>query len=217
MANDTVHVIIPAAGYGKRVGSPAAKELLPDPVLGEPMILWSLRLCWQNGWLPVVISRQDKEGLNRYLQDLAQPLKILKISPSREWPDTVLQSSHSWAAKNLLLLPDTRFAPTSILPALVDALDENDLVWATFMQKTLDSWGVVGRDRDGYFHCEKPRTIPNELQSALAWGVIGFRQSAGRATFKALLDSTLSHQWFRLPFRETCLPLEHFRDLTRDV
>src|SRR4051812_48128743 len=113
-------VLIPAAGFGKRMGLPEAKEMLIGPE-GTPLIEWSLSFCNKNGLKPLVISRPEKNSLNDYLRRIG--VDTLLIEPSGEWPDTLLKSEELWAEKNLVLLPDTRFSPLEMALESLGSLD----------------------------------------------------------------------------------------------
>jgi bifunctional N-acetylglucosamine-1-phosphate-uridyltransferase/glucosamine-1-phosphate-acetyltransferase GlmU-like protein len=204
-------VIIPAAGFGKRVGSPAAKELFLDPQTGKPLIDFAIQAALKHGFQPVVVLRKDKLALHEYL--LGQPgIEIVLIEGSREWPDTVLQSAANWRERNFMLLPDTRFAPISILPEMNEYLETGDLAFASFAIASARSWGVLQiRDQSSIRGCEKPQTD----EPLRAWGVLGFGKEVGERFFKALLKSTLDHEWYALEMKAREWTLDFFTDLTR--
>lgn len=97
----TPTVLIPAAGFGKRVGSPSAKELLPDED-GQPIIAWALRQVAKRGWHAHVITRPAKQPLLEYLEKQKNnglSLSIQLIEGSSEWPDSLLQSRQHWSGQ----------------------------------------------------------------------------------------------------------------------
>ena len=76
------HVIIPAAGFGKRVGGAVSKELLYYKDDSFPLIQWCLSLCKKYELKPVVISRRDKLDLNQYLA--SENIEMCLIDSSEE-------------------------------------------------------------------------------------------------------------------------------------
>jgi hypothetical protein len=214
-------IIIPAAGYGRRVGQPEAKELLPRPkgsyLEGRPMIAMALRLA-ENLQLPAhIILREEKQTLIRWLEDY--PYKNIKIQltpPTQEWPETILMSKGFWAEENVMLLPDVDFKPHDIVGEIFKKLQSFDVAWATFQPENgeLATWGAVDvlNDENSLGHAEKPHEWP---PSAQAWGVFGFRSEAGQKLLEQMLKSTLDHQWRPVPGRYTTLEMTEFRDLTR--
>lgn len=58
----SVHLLLPAAGLGRRFGAAKAKQYCP--VLGKPLIEWTLA-CWQNplvnGERVLIVHPQDKD------------------------------------------------------------------------------------------------------------------------------------------------------------
>ena len=108
--------IIPMAGFGKRVGSPAAKELLLNPLSGKTFLETCVDLCEEYGLHPLIISRDNKDVLNQELEKLFVNKKIsyFTIEESFEWTQTVYASKEYWQKKNLLILPDVDFSPKDI-------------------------------------------------------------------------------------------------------
>lgn len=216
-----VTLIIPAAGFGKRVGSPPAKELLPDLNTGKPLIQWSLELAKKRGWPVIVITRKDKTSLIHYLKNVRshQPIKIHTINTSREWPDTLLKSQRYWGPRNLVLLPDTRFSPVDALDRIAKKLNQGSpTAFALFKLTTkhgpYQSWGIINTQQK--LHCEKPNTIPFSSQrNCYGWGVFGFRQPFGVKLLKHLSLSTQTNAWKKLPASSAWIYLKTFEDLTR--
>lgn len=209
--DDMVTVIIPAAGFGKRVGSPPAKELLPDPKTGEPLILWSLKEVDKRSWRAVVIVREEKLELINWLKQTSHTIHI--VPPTKEWPDTILKSEEHWTEKNLLLLPDTRFGPVNTIDKLVEQLSEVSASFATFSASNYSTWGVLQKTENSYRLCEKPQE--SNFSEVQAWGLIAFQKQVGSLLFQNMLRSTLEHNWYSLPFKINTVPLDSFRDITR--
>ena len=210
--------LIPSAGFGKRLGSPLAKEMLVDPKTRRPLIDWSIELALQNGLKPIVITREEKWTLIRHIQDqwAHKGAEIFLIEASKEWPDSILKCHKVWGEINLLLLPDTRFEPTAIIRHLVSDCRQNAASFAYF--ETVDSlsnWGVLDWQNPGVLKiCEKPSVV--KIQEKICpWGVIAFQKSFGKILFENLLESNGSHEWFKFEFSYTLHPLDFFKDLTR--
>jgi hypothetical protein len=207
-------VLIPAAGYGKRSGTPPAKELFPDPESGRPLIEFSLRCAEEADVTPVVIVRRQKTALVEYLERRGG-VELCVIEESEEWPDSLRQGKPYWGSENVVLLPDTRFAPLDIAARVFrDLAAGNHCVFATFDVADRKSWGMVARDGGRNLIAEKP-AAPSGLESEQAWGVFGFRHEYGDALMATLLESGRDHQWKELTNASRYLELESFCDLTR--
>jgi dTDP-glucose pyrophosphorylase len=210
-------VLIPAAGFGTRVGSPPAKELFKSPN-GSPLIAFGLDQARRRGWPVHVITRKEKTELIQYLQAYREKwsleLEIQLIEPSREWPDTLLKSEPYWREKNLLCLPDTIFEPIEIWDRLVAT--ETDMAAATFKVDDFSKWGVFR------FHencneisiCEKPRQ-DSTVSSDTAWGILCWNEASGRKLLSAQLESSQDHAWKKLGLSLQCFELQRFEDVTR--
>ena len=95
-------LLLPAAGFGTRVGSPNAKEIFFG-ANGGPLIEASLHQARLRDWAVHVITRKEKTDLLNYLKEYQNKyfnpdqvdgfnISIQIIEPSREWPDTLLKS-----------------------------------------------------------------------------------------------------------------------------
>lgn len=87
--NYTAAVIIPAAGHGRRMGQPGRpKQYIP--LLGDPIILWTLRACAAAGpvrELVLVVAPEDVEYCRARLQDawqVAKPVTVAAGGDSRQ-------------------------------------------------------------------------------------------------------------------------------------
>jgi dTDP-glucose pyrophosphorylase len=195
-------LIIPAAGYGTRMGMTASqsKELVPVESEHGRVIDWILKQT-KNA---LVIIRPDKKSLKNYLSHKYR-VDLMEIQNSSEWTDTVYRSRLAWDDRNCLVLPDTRYAPTSIIHDINKALHDHDIVFATHEVQDPHKWGVIAGD----LLYEKPT---NNQAPARAWGLIGFTKKAGTELFKDLNERKV----FNLSkYRVKFIPLESFKDITR--
>lgn len=207
------HVIIPAAGFGKRVGAPKSKELLYYKDDSFPLIQWCLNLCKKYELKPVVVSRKDKMDLNQYL--MAQNVEICLIKESEEWTHSVELSQEYWGEKNILVLPDSRFEPEDTLIEIEQKLVHKDLIFGTFNISKPEVWGILGQQNDSYWISEKPQEI-QEFDSYSAWGVIGFQFEAGKKLFSNLRRSSKDHLFYKIGNAKIeCLNLNFYEDVTR--
>lgn len=208
-------IIIPAAGFGRRVGQPEAKEMFIDPSTGRPLIDRALRLAADLNVGATVITRPEKksllEELNRRQQEGAK-LDVVLVKESQEWPDSILLSEANWADKNIVLLPDTIWEPTDIVERLFRQLDQQPVTYAVFDVGAALSFGFVQARSTELLICEKPR---QPLASFAAWGIFGFRREMGRALLQAHLTSTCDHEIKSLKIAASILKLQKFADLTR--
>jgi hypothetical protein len=193
---------------------------------GKPLIQLSLQLAAESHARPHVMTRVEKKSLIQYLHKADVSTQI--VTPTREWPETLLQSREFWGEYNVVCLPDSEFAPLAVVDEMYALLESSaDIVFATFQPSAggdFSSWGVLGASSQGYVHCEKPTHIPAGVD-VQAWGLFGFRRQFGVPLLQQMLDSTFDHQWRPLleagetgavgTARVSVLSLQRFNDLTR--
>lgn len=191
--------------------------MLLDPENGKPLIDWSLELAFEMGLKPVVISRFEKASFNSYLLQ-KKGVELLLIENSQEWPDTILKSYSRWGDVNLMLLPDTRFAPRELIRDLVVSCEAGvDASFGIFKTtETLDSWGVLERAGEKLRICEKPRFY-SASENVAPWGLIAFRKQVGEKLFSDLLNSNQTHGWFDWRGSHSLFHLDSFKDITRKI
>lgn len=207
-------MIIPAAGFGTRVGNPPAKEILFRAGTAEPLIDAPIRWGQERGWRVVVVTRKDKHVLVDYLQQNHPLVNLYLIDFSDDWESTVLQSQSTWTTKNLLVLPDTEFKPLAAIDQISLLLGEFEVVTARHTVEDPQLWGHIWRISDSTFGvAEKP--TPQIQAPSSAWGVIGFRKTAGESLFKAQWLSQKNQQIHSVEGRLGIVELREFRDLTR--
>ena len=203
--------IIPCAGYGTRMGLQPhqSKEMLTDPNdKSKYLIDYALDLCYSNNIDPIVISRQGKDELNDYLKPYKLDLIILK-EPGKEWAETVLKSQGLWGDKNILILPDTRFQPETIIPDIIKSTNCYSSIvvgWHEIKPEDSHKWGTV----NSYGIYEKQGTLFNK-----AWGILGFTKFSGQELFQSLKPEGT----FQFHQIDECSPefrkLNNFKDITR--
>lgn len=175
-----------------------------------------------------VITRKEKVELIQYLQDYRKQtglqLEIQIIEPSREWPETLLRSEPFWHDRNLLCLPDTVFKPVTIWDQLANS--SADIVAAVFRPADLSTWGAFEVEGKADSHplsdhqsqlavCEKPKDRTDNSKDRMAWGLLAWKRSAGRALLTAQLESGQDHHWRKLNHSFESFPLQSFDDVTR--
>jgi dTDP-glucose pyrophosphorylase len=206
--------IIPAAGMGTRVGSPAAKELLPHPDFNGTFLDAILERCRRFKLYPLVISRDDKHALNQVLQakQLEGLLSFITLPATKEWTFTVSAVSQHFAAKNILLLPDASFHPEVIISDLLADLEQVDLALATFPVEQAQVWGCVESRGPVLAMSEKPKVASSP---AVAWGLLAFRAQAGRELFELYKQTSITHDWIEYSKTYRMRSLYSFIDLQR--
>lgn len=216
---DKVNLLIPAAGFGQRVGAPMAKEMLLDDK-GLPLIAYSLNLAEKYELNITVILRPEKHNLISYLKTstyFQEFGKIIEVQKTQEWPESLLLSKPHWVKKNLVLLPDTRWGPEDILPQMISALDESDICVANHLVQSTATWGRI--EAIDKHLCIKEKIIDEDCAQSgpqKAWGLIGFKKNTGQKLFEAQLKSTLERVPVRLKNTSSkFLDLLYFRDITR--
>lgn len=195
-------VIIPAAGFGRRVGSPNSKEILRLDQ-GRPLIETAFSESEARKWPLHLLTRSEKTELIDYsLKRGLSNLQIQYVSVTKEWPATVLLSEPVWHEWNLLFLPDLLFRPLTVLDQMIEAVGQRPelrVVAAGTMTSKPQLWGCLktvhaqasSDGKQGFSICEKPQ----ESLSEWAWGLMMFHQSTGRDLFESLLQSGTDHQW----------------------
>ena len=163
--------LLPCAGLGSRMNMDynKSKEMLLD-AQGKPLIQHHLDLCTKYELSPLVITRAEKVDLIDHC--LSQKVNVLLIQPKGEWMDTLLASTKMWENDNILLLPDTRFSPDSIIGDVKNSLALGNLsVLALHQVDDVSKWGSV----KNYTIVEKKSSI----DKGWAWGIMGFKKSEG--------------------------------------
>lgn len=209
-------MIVPCAGFGRRVGSPPAKELLINPQTQAPLIDSCLQIAERHQWHKVLVTRPEKKVLMDYVTAhearKSNPSQWVLVQKTSEWPESVLKSANHWSEKNILILPDTTWAPTGIEAELIADLDHCDISFGVFETHEQSTWGTVAITENSLRLCEKPLQSLPDFQ---AWGLIAFKKNIGKVLFKALLDSTLDHQIKSLHLKTRATLMTSFADLTR--
>lgn len=207
-------VLIPAAGFGKKIGSPKAKELLYYGKEDKPIIEWGLDLVQKAQMQSVVIVRKDKKVLLDYLKIIKSKyqIKICEIEGSREWPHSLLQSQVYWSQKNIVLLPDTRFSPKNILLQIDQALNVSSMCFATFDSESLQDWGCITNKAGLLQICEKPQKSEPD---ARPWGVFGFQKERGQELLEKILLSCHDQKFYHVEGSSDFILMDNFCDITR--
>lgn len=209
-------VVIPAAGFGSRMGNPVAKEMLTNPGTGLKFVNLSLQQAKNMGAKIILITRKEKKELIDYVTAFCEEhhllLEVLQIEPTSEWPETVLMSQHCWTERNLLLLPDTDWQPTDFVTQLLQDWNQSpsEVCYGVF-DSLKSNWGYV-KVAEGLWICEKPQ---KPLEGFMAWGMIGFKKEIGAKLFREHLTSTFDHQVKFLKISAQVKKMDAFFDRTR--
>lgn len=212
-------IIIPAAGFGRRVGSPESKEMLQFSHSG-PLIDLALSRCLsaRERAKVHVITRAEKTTLIEHLSDWRDRLNldVQIVEPTRDWPETVLASQKFWREWNIVLLPDIDFKPDTAFSEIIQYVSrpsvEADVVAAVHrVGADAEKWGYVHPYQAGVEVGEKPTMIKTNW----AWGIYAFRRSIGEQLLKAQMDAFISREWRTVEARPFFLKLAEFKDLTR--
>jgi len=202
-----IKALIPACGYGTRVGMlpHQSKELIIDPGTNQPLIQWHLDICKKYNIEPLVIVRKEKIELIEYCKQ--QNVQYVVIEPEGEWPNTILKAKDHWGDANILLLPDTRWSDENVLVNIKKSLQNHkSFAIAKHWVTDGDKWGML-RNSDGYdIIMEKSPS----LRIGWAWGILGFNKKVGENLFSALL----CEKQYRIEDRQFFI-LRWFKDITR--
>lgn len=220
--NKNIKILIPAAGFGTRVGSPPAKELFIREDTKQPMIEWSLGLATQENISATIITRKDKSYLIDYLQNhpnYNSTFDLHLIESSTDWQDTLLQAQDVWGLNNIVLLPDVTWQPIQKLSQLVNSLTHDStpsISIALHSVSDFEKWGILCEDKNNaYIWCEKPKEIPTNTKMLGAWGIFGFHKNIGFNLLTQLIESQKQKKYFELKEKVNLVHLDYFKDLTR--
>lgn len=210
---DTPLVILPAAGYGRRVGSPESKEMLPLRN-SQPLIDQALEKCIELKWPMLLVTREEKKSLIDHVESYVKKglvLSICFVGATEDWPDSLLQSQSHWKEWNLVVLPDTEYEPKNIWQRMWSSVGPNmDLIVAQHTVDDSKNWGVLKAENTGLKVGEK---LSGEKK---VWGLFMFNQLWGAQILSAQLESQKKSSWFCI---EGCgvrtHELDFFKDLTR--
>jgi len=198
--------ILPCAGFGTRMGMKIneSKEMLPDSKYGfDHIIDYSLDICRQFHLIPLVITREEKTDLIKYLKK--KKIKYMLVDHKGEWFETVLKSQVYWLENNYLLLPDTRFQLITNMLDLIRGLEMgNNAVFGVHKVQDPEKWGIIS----SYSLMEKPKYLKGPQ---MAWGIIGFKRYYGVDLF-----SKMRYSKFKLK-NVGFSHLLGFEDITRGV
>ncbi len=225
-----IKVLIPAAGFGTRVGSPPAKELLLREDTKKPLIQYALDMASKFNFVSTVISRNNKTELNDYIYSLDafdnDKIELCGINSSKDWQDSILKSQSYWGDFNIVILPDISWDPELTVGFIKEKAQEGaDLVLATHLidKSEINQWGVIcenTNEPNNLFWCEKPNDIPPDLQMIGAWGIFGFHKKIGKSLLQSILESQDSKRFFQANqngISTARLTLTHFKDWTREL
>jgi len=220
-------LILPAAGFARRLGGPKAKELLLNEQ-GEPLInAWLNWAASQN--IPVhVITRQEKteliEHLKEWRQKMAAPLSVQIIEPTIEWPETLLQSQVYWAQNIIVGLPDSILHPLSVLSAALTRLTQEarlELIYGVLENAPdLEKMGGIcdsntkapGTELKIF---EKPFGNELEEEKFQAWTFMAFKKDRGEQILQTHLRSTLERVPLAIKINWLKMPVVSYIDATR--
>lgn len=212
-------VIVPAAGFGKRVGSPEAKELFENPQTGKRLIDMSLDWCVYNKIAAHIITRSEKKSLINHINNtknlILHDLHVQEIMVEGEWPQTILKSQPFWREYNVVWLPDSDFSPLHIVQEMFLSLKNNPYCFSVFKQENLTEWGAISIDGGFFYICEKPKVNEPKMKHASAWGLFGFQKNFGVELLQAMIDSGLKKVPVKINNNAHLLYLDDFKDLTR--
>lgn len=204
-----IKAIIPAAGFGTRVGMKPgeSKEMLIwDKEAPNRVIDYSLNLCKEAGLEPLVISRAEKEDLNTYLR--GKGIEPVIIEPKGEWMDSILAVEEYWGWRNILMLPDTRYNNSlEIIKQMMFQILTNQgcLSLGLHYVDNGSKWCIWSEDR----LIEKPKAGGDP---GWAFGVVGFNKQYGKMILEELSETKMS---IIAPETPQFLLIENFIDITR--
>lgn len=198
--------IIPCSGFGTRMkmSKNKSKEMLPDNIFGyKHLIDYPLYICKLFNLEPLIIVRKAKKDLINYLKKNKVRYIFYEPKKGEEWWKTVLSSKNNWDQENLLLLPDTRFTPYSIIEDMKKGLElGNNAVFAVHKVNDPQNWGII----KNYCLLEKPKDLKDP---EMAWGLIAFNKFEGEAIF-----TSMNHGYIYLE-NTGFVYLNNFHDITR--
>jgi dTDP-glucose pyrophosphorylase len=208
-----MRAIIPSCGFGTRVGMrpDQSKELLSNKDTGERLIDRVIINCILAGIEPVVLVREEKKDLIKYLAPMKDVITHV-MKPGKEWADTVYKSQEVWADNNILILPDTRHYREldTLINTKTMLTDLNtDVVLGLHKVDDPTKWCVY--DPYDKMLIEKPK----ETHHQYAFGTIGFKSYIGPDLFLHLSQNNKYKLYSEVDVN--VIMLKGFQDLTREA
>lgn len=216
--------IIPAAGKGTRVGTPAdGKELMLDPMTGRPLIDFAILAAMDAGADKIIVAIEDgtKPLLRSHIMNTFPEVIVQSTKPEGEWPSTVLQTAEHWDLRdNILILPDTRFNAEELTNLVgVHSRTTADITFGLQPGPVMepDKFGIVGLHEyssEPEFTVEKPSYGYVAWPNIAAWGLLAFDKEHGEQLFQTYIyrDKELSLKDMNV----NRVTLSWFKDITRN-
>lgn len=223
-----MHVIVPAAGAGSRLGLPYPKEL-HRVVEGVSLIDFSLaHLAADPGHFDSlsIVTVPGKEAVLQYARATAPAgITVNDVSFDHrytEWAGSILSAERHFRARNIVLLPDSRLTvgPSATLARrYATAFDAGfDVVFAylpTDQPARLSRLGALCvEDGQVFDFCDKPELAEAARFNAF-WGSFGFAGEAGPRLLRLMMDSIARRRvdLAALGLRVGAFPIESYEDL----
>lgn len=225
---NTMHVIVPAAGAGSRLGLPYPKEI-HRIVEGVSLIDFSLGHVLADPHLfeaLTVVIVPGKEAVVRYVRGAA-PAGVAVNSAVfndsyTEWAGSILSAEAHFRPRNVVLLPDSRLTvdgSATLARRYTAAFDQGcDVVFAylpTGDPSALTRLGALRVDGDSVVEfCDKPAPEQASRFNGF-WGSFGFVSEAGPALLRLMMDSIARHpvDLGSLGLRVGAFPIDAYEDL----
>ncbi|MGE5343272.1 MAG: hypothetical protein ACM3SY_17525 [Candidatus Omnitrophota bacterium] len=231
LTNDSITVILPCAGEGRRLGLNSPKELFeifPDTRL----IDFSLRhirdyadhIQTPNHLSVAVVIRPWKTDVTEYVISQLPGISVKPVmfdDRYTEWPGSVFSAHPLFSTYNIVLLPDSFLEVTGdeiLLTSMITALKHHRVVFGCqdcTDEDKLRSLGAM-RVENGQVTVfqDKPRHSLDQFNGF--WGCYGFQKEYGQILYNFLIDS-VHHQPQELTrqpfFPPAAIPISCYYDL----
>lgn len=231
---DSITIILPCAGGGKRLGLTTPKELF-EIFNGTHLIDYSLghiraAHAKQLDITVAVVARPWKRGVAAYVAENLPDIPVTMVmfnDDYSEWPGSVLSAERFFSEKNLVLLPDSYLAlkntetdqqGNTLVELMCRELQDNRAVFGTVAcddPDLLSQLGAVAVENGKIVRFQdKPEQDQDQFNGF--WGSYGFRKEFGESLYKYLIQS-VRHQPLPLeeqPFHPAgAVPIDYYRDL----
>jgi len=233
----SLSIILPAAGFAQRMGTPEAKELI-EVCTGTRLIDFSLnhiRLA-QKLKIPhkvIVVIRKEKESVYEHVYKTLSPASQVLceyFNPNfQEWPGSIFSAKRHFSNYNLVLLPDsvirlsandpmTNENGSNLVEQVIQNLTRSPLVLGVCRcsdPSILSTMGSVKIGDDGNVLDLKDKPRKPESFNGF-WGALAFNKSIASELHEFLHQSVVEKTG-NFPAQSFCpaasFPIHHYTDL----
>tara|TARA_R110002124_G_scaffold274973_1_gene445104 strand:- start:4676 stop:5392 length:717 start_codon:yes stop_codon:yes gene_type:complete len=223
-----MHVILPSAGKGTRLGLPYPKEI-HRVVEGASLIDFSLsHILGENlvKRISLTIS-PEKQAVVDYVRSKTSEIEVctsLFDERYTEWPGSILSAQEHFMDRNIALLPDSSITPrpnTPLMHSFSSSFENGyDIVFAYLPVDNNQNISALGalkiaeNGRDVVDFCDKPSEQSSAKYNAF-WTAFGFTAEASNSLLELMMRSVAREpvDILSLGFNIGAFPVDGYIDL----